>query len=322
MRAPKALPAQLHGRTFSRAEAAALGVRDDRLYARDITRIARAAYRHAPLVLGRPEPANTADDDAEARLDLLRALCSRTENSWMSHVTAAQLYGLPLPPRLVNDSRVHLTGVNRSHCSGADPRVVAHRAKKLPEDIHEVNGVRVSSPARLFWELSADLSLLEHIVVGDQLVRKPLIGLEQRRHPLATLEALSEAVTSCRGRPGAPQARAALASVRIGADSPPETLLRLALIRAGLPEPELQVRLDPCNAFSPAADLGYRHARLIIQYDGAHHFTAEQQAVDQWRNAQFERDGWTVVLSNRVDLRENFVRTVQRVEFLLERASR
>lgn len=320
MRAPNALPAQLHGRTFSRAEAAALGVRDDRLSARDITRVARATYCHTPAEAGRPELANIAPEDAaEARLDLLRALCRRSENSWMSHVTAAQLYGLSLPPRLVRDSRVHLSGVNRSYYSDADPGVVAYRAKKLPRDLHEVSGVRVSSPARLFWELSADLSLLEHIVVGDQLVRTPLSGLEQRRHPLVTLDALSEAVTSYRGRPGAPQVRAALASVRVGADSPPETLLRLALIRAGLPEPELQIQLDPFNAFSPVADLGYRDARLIIQYDGAHHFTAEQQAGDQWRNAQFERDGWSVVLSNRVDLRENFVSTVERVAFLLAR---
>ncbi len=95
--------------------------------------------------------------------------------------------------------------------------------------------------------------------------------------------------------------------------------MRLALHEAGLPEPELQIQLEPGDRHSPAGDAGYRHERIVIQYDGDHHFSAEQQARDQRRNAQFERAGWTVVMVNRVDLGENFTGMVRRVMSLLER---
>lgn len=56
----------------------------------------------------------------------------------------------------------------------------------------------------------------------------------------------------------------------------------------------------------------------MIQYEGEHHFSPEQQARDERRNAAFQMAGWTVILVNRVDLRENFTGAVQRVRMLLE----
>ncbi|WP_157983871.1 endonuclease domain-containing protein [Nesterenkonia muleiensis] len=115
-------------------------------------------------------------------------------------------------------------------------------------------------------------------------------------------------------------ARRALGQVRIGADSPAETLLRLAITEADLPEPQLQVPLTPRNPWY-RGDLGYVAERVILQYEGAHHFTAEQQAKDERRNAAFEHAGWTVIRVSRVDLAERFRTVIARVSRLLESAT-
>lgn len=317
MRNPKPLPVELYGRVFTRAEAVALGVADRRLKARDMTRVARATYRHDP----RQGPTEASADAGSTlhRAEFLRAMCSRSSHTWISHVTAAQLYGLLMPKCFDHDARIHLTGVNRSHYSDADPQVVLHRVKAQAADLRVIRGIRVSSPERLLLELSSCLSLTELIVIGDQLVRRPHASLESRTEPWVSLPALRKVVEEGRGRRGAPKVRRALELIRVGADSPPETRMRLALHAAHLPEPELQIPMDPGDRRSPVGDIGYRHERIVIQYDGEHHFCAEQQARDQRRNAQFERSGWAVVLVNRVDLGENFAGMVRRVMSLLER---
>nr|WP_254071882.1 DUF559 domain-containing protein [Rathayibacter sp. VKM Ac-2857] len=57
-----------------------------------------------------------------------------------------------------------------------------------------------------------------------------------------------------------------------------ETLLRLLLIRAGLPEPELNVELyDADGHFVARVDLLYRDQRVVVEYDGDHHRTDKRQ---------------------------------------------
>ncbi len=108
--------------------------------------------------------------------------------------------------------------------------------------------------------------------------------------------------------------------MRVGADSAPESLLRLAIADAGLPEPELQVPLRAGDARSPSADLGYRHRRLAIQYDGDHHLGDAQILSDRRRDKAFESAGWTVLVFDRDDLADEFQRAVQGVKRALRNA--
>lgn len=89
------------------------------------------------------------------------------------------------------------------------------------------------------------------------------------------------------------------------------------IVDAGLPEPQLQCRLDPADPQSPPADMAYRGKKLCLQYEGARHFTAERQAAAQGRNWQFTVRGWTVMLTNRVDLQESFCGVVSRLAAVL-----
>jgi hypothetical protein len=109
--------------------------------------------------------------------------------------------------------------------------------------------------------------------------------------------------------------------MRVGADSYPETFLRLAMLDAHLPEPELQVRLDPSNPWSPTADLGYRRFRIALQYDGEHHRSREQQSRDNRRDEAFISAGWSYFKVNADDMDEGFNGVIGRVKGAKRRAS-
>ena len=89
---------------------------------------------------------------------------------------------------------------------------------------------------------------------------------------------------------------------------------RLALVAEGLPEPELQVKLDPSDRRSPAADLGYRRYRIAVQYDGATHLTREQQSRDNRRDEAFLSAGWAYFKVNADDLAEGFESVIARIK--------
>jgi hypothetical protein len=105
--------------------------------------------------------------------------------------------------------------------------------------------------------------------------------------------------------------------MRVGADSGPESLLRLAMTDAGLPEPELQVPLRAGDARSPSADLGYRHRRIAIQYDGGHHLGDAQIFSDRRRDKAFESAGWTVLIFDKGDLTDDFQQAIVKLKSVL-----
>lgn len=73
--------------------------------------------------------------------------------------------------------------------------------------------------------------------------------------------------------PLTPRARAAYAQVDAGSQSPPESVLRLALTQAGLPRPETQGRVMVGNSVVAQVDLLYRKHRVAIEYEGGQHLT-------------------------------------------------
>ena len=155
------------------------------------------------------------------------------------------------------------------------------------------------------------------MAVGDQLVRQPRLDLDGRTEPWSTLPRLKEMLKRHPKLKGIVKAREAAELIRSGSDSAPETFLRLALTAAGLPEPELQLRVERDNRWSPAADMGYRAQRVAIQYDGGHHLTREQQSVDNRRDESFNAAGWRYFKFNADDLADDFRAAVRRVRAAL-----
>ncbi|MFP5366783.1 MAG: hypothetical protein ACLGIS_08000 [Actinomycetes bacterium] len=99
-----------------------------------------------------------------------------------------------------------------------------------------------------------------------------------------------------KGKRGLRKAKEAIRLVRVGSDSPQETLLRLAMVRAGLPEPELNVPIiseDGTRHHEP--DLSYRKYRMGIEYEGEHHGEERQIVRDIDRSERYAALGWTEI---------------------------
>jgi hypothetical protein len=102
------------------------------------------------------------------------------------------------------------------------------------------------------------------------------------------------------------------------ADSPPETRLRLALVRAGLPLPEVQYTVVDEHGFDlVTVDLAYPPAKLAVEYDGATHYTRRQGEFDRQRDNELAGQGWETVRLGRGDVGDSLVVTVARIARLL-----
>lgn len=316
MKTPRALPPELRTGVFSRGQAERLGIPPKRLRARDLRRVGRGLYEwigaEEHVSVAPPAPGSIPEPASPEWFRLLMTLQAEYTASWFSHTTAARIFGLDVPSWLDDPDVTHLSRRHHSTTTDKVPWLTSHAVVAEEGEVVVVRGLRVSRPARVFFDLMERLPERELVALGDQLVREPYPDLEGRDRPWETRQSLTDVVAGHRKTKGIVKGRRAVERVRVGADSRPETLLRLAILEAGLPEPQLQVKPDPMSAFS--GDIGYEDLRIVVQYDGGSHFSAAQQARDQRRNHAFERAGWIVILANSEDLREGFARVVQRLE--------
>lgn len=207
-----------------------------------------------------------------------------------SHTTAAELWPLQLPavPR-----GIHVTATEPRNAPRR-PGIVGHAASADRSVLR--GGLPVSEPLTLFIELATILGEDDLVAVGDALVLEPEVLDPLDLRPWFTLDELRAGCAASRS-PGCRRARRAAARVRQGAESRPETLLRLLIVGAGLPEPELNVELfDARGRFIGRFDLVYREAKVIVEYDGDGHRTSRTQYErDMTRIDDAIAARWTVV---------------------------
>ena len=301
MRLASPLPAPL-AVPFTVAEARAASVSSGRLRASDLLSAGRLLYLPAGWEFELP--------------GMARALSAASPGAWISHLTAATLLGLWLPAWFQDCRDLHLSKP-RSLPQVRRDGVIGHRVVAHDDEIMDWEGIRISTPARTWLDLCRLLPMEYVVAMGDQLVRRPHDGLELRTEPWATVEGLREMLRRHPKMQGIVKARAAVELIRVGADSAPETFLRLALGDAGLPEPGLQVQIVPGDPYSPAADLGYRQQRIAIQYDGGHHLTREQQSRDNRRDQAFYSAGWRYFKFNADDLANDFRKATAQIRAAL-----
>ncbi|GLB64206.1 hypothetical protein NCCP2495_20850 [Dietzia sp. NCCP-2495] len=104
---------------------------------------------------------------------------------------------------------------------------------------------------------------------------------------------LPEVLDQMGGLHGVSRVGALLRWCDVRADSPPETRLRLALIRAGLPSPTPQLIIrNEFGARVTKADLGYEQQKVAIFYDSELHREKSNWEFDNWVNAQLAELGW------------------------------
>lgn len=335
--APSPLPEALDHAVFTTQEALAAGVSRSRLRRDDLRTLAPGLWaRNGRSVTER---------------EIVAALCRRDPGAFAAGLTAARLWGFPLPgvfaeqvteapkqSRVVDGRVSHRPGRNsvdgRIHMArhGARPRETAllrwsrltclvvlleDRRGKLPT-------VRLTSRMRTFLDLGAQIRVDALVAIGDHLVRRPRPQFEGRAEPYVTLSELRAAVNMYRGR-GARRLREAVAQVRMSSDSPPETALRLAMVVAGLPEPLANVAVVQEIEGGELVDLGepdlhWPQWKVVLEHEGPTHLERKQLSRDVTRGDRRMNAGWVELRTTSEDLRYGCRRAVERARRELLRA--
>ncbi len=212
-----------------------------------------------------------------------------------SHHTAARIWGAVVP----DDGLVHVTG--RSRLRGAGLKT--HRPKTGQRGT-TAHGIRVTTPASTFLDLSDELGLVDLVVAGDSLIKAGVVTPEQ----------IVEAAAGYAGK-ARRLARRAASLVRAEVDSPMESRVRMLMVLAGLPEPVVNHRIRWADGrVRFRFDLSFPHARLVIEYDGRQHAESDEQwDIDVDRREWMDGDKWRLVIVRSKDLYRTPARTLSRI---------
>ena len=174
------------------------------------------------------------------------------------------------------------------------PRQVrVHRTDLATTDVELVDHVPVTTASRTAWDVATLEPLGTAVAALDAMVRAGAIHLSQLDH-------LAERGT---GRWGVVKVRRAFGLVDPRAESAPESKVRVALVLAGL-APVPQFHVQHRGEFLAKVDFAWPEAKLIVEYEGAHHFEAEQIVTDDHRYAALVAAGWRVLRLSAPDLHD------------------
>ncbi len=207
----------------------------------------------------------------------------------VSGATAARLLGIDLGP--ADDEPVELTVP--SSWGGRSPSGVRVRRRDLPDGgVGLAGGLPVTSARVTAVDLATSLPPVRAVQVLDQFVAARLVGLDTLR-----------AEAALRSGPRATRARRAAAAADGLAASPPETVLRLGLLRSGLPRPVAQHEVrDRAGRFVARVDFGWPALRFAVEYDGSGH--VDRLAHDRHRLNALQDAGWRVFFVTATDMHD------------------
>lgn len=298
MHDPRPLPEVLSDGPFSRKAAVEAGLTDRRLRARDLT-----APFYGVRMTGSVEP--TVESLAAAYATRMRQGCA------FSHGTAALLMGLPLPTRFgalplhvscEAPQRAARGRDIRGHTVGPNLWAMSHVFIHLPFDAPIPVFV---TAARLTWlSLASELGVPDLVALGDAMLTAGV-----------ALGELADIVDRSPGGRGVARARAALPMLRPGAMSRPESLLRLQIRAAGLPEPQVNVLVvDRADRPVFRLDLSWPEYRVLVEYEGdGHRVSRTKFRSDIDRMEAFADAGWAGIRATGDDVFEHPDRFLSRL---------
>lgn len=211
--------------------------------------------------------ADTPADPRSAHLLRARATAPHVATSAaFGHVTAA--LALRLPVWGVPLERVHLVRERDGGGGHRRLRTHVHRAPLPEEDVVELGGLRLTSPARTVADLARTEPAEQALVTLDAALHEQVRRLrrDELRGPGATtVERVAEVLDRFAGRCGTPAARRLLAFADAGAESPGESRSRFHMHRAGIPAPVVQWEVPglPFRTDFAWPDLG-----VVGEFDG------------------------------------------------------
>lgn len=223
------------------------------------------------------------DVDPAGLLDLLAWQEILPASACFTHLTAAHVHGLWLPP-LPEGLPTFASMSDREHrVRRPELKVMRHTR---PIAFAWVDGVRVATAEELLLACARHLSLLDLVVLGDSALR---LGLTSP----ARLGAAAQ-----RRRWGASRLARAVGWMDGRSESAWESLLRVLHRAGGVPVVPQYVVRDRAGGFVARGDLWIQGSRMLHEYDGAVHREAGEYArgLDRDRrllDADFRRRGYT-----------------------------
>jgi Protein of unknown function (DUF559) len=165
--------------------------------------------------------------------------------------------------------------------------IVVHSWDLSADEQCTVNGMRITTPARTAFDIGRTRTQSQAIPILDALSKAT--GVKP-----ADVLAVADARPGLRG---VRRLRTAIELVDGGAESPPESRLRLVLIGGGLPKPQTQIEFyDDFGEAFIRVDMGWREWKVAVEYDGIQHWAdRRQRAWDIDRIAILEAMGWVVI---------------------------
>jgi very-short-patch-repair endonuclease len=238
------VPAALRTSPFTASEAVAVGITRAQLRGAGYCRLGSGLYRWVGL--------------KESPQLLLSAVARRLPaGAAFSGRTAAWLHELDLAPcDPIEVTIPEPIGTRRR--AGAS----VSRAALGAEEIVLKRGLPTTSALRTVADLGGRNPLTEGVVVADLALHAGLVTIAELRtyvaeHPKAK---------------GVARLRRVVDLAEPKSESPMETRLRMLILLAGLPRPEVQVSIhDAQGHFVGRPDLLYRARCLAIEYDGGNH---------------------------------------------------
>jgi hypothetical protein len=272
---PVSVPEALRHRPFTPGIATVWGLTRDQIYGMNLVSPVRGVW---------------ATDPPDSLVARCTAISLVVESHAFSHLTAARLHGLPLPMALDGDESIHII---RDARDGAVRRrgMIGHRGL-LSREVMTFAGLPVTCLAETWVDMGElirpgfPMGMDDLVVIGDAVASK-----------LGSVDPLREALAARVAPRGKLTLLEALPWIRVGSESPGETRTRLVLVRAGLPEPELnQPVYATGNRWLGRPDMRWVKQRALLEYQGREfHEGDEQRARDNVRFRRFRDDGWAVI---------------------------
>lgn len=235
----------------------------------------------------------------------------------ISHLSAAQLWGLPIAGtpqawthQLLGESARHRKPEERPELSYLAPvrhqgntRFLLHRGLGLPPAMGPW-GCRAGHAVETLLQCLPWLPGWRAVAAADHLLATgPALSGPARTTTAAHLLAAAERLPP--GTRGIRQLHAAVERSAPQTWSPMETLLRLALTRAGLPMPTMNLPVLAPSGRRMHLDLAWDQAKVAAEYNGRVHYENRQVYGDEQHRLQcLEEMGWRVRVVVVDDLRD------------------
>lgn len=306
-RTPRRLPDALSGYAFRTKNAFELGVTPGELQRQEVSTISRgvrAVHKHESLELAE-------------YFEVAASVVGETLHGVASHITAARLHDIPLPWRLPSVDKlisgrsvrclvrsvIHVT-VPAGQRTPRRREALGYSQAIQQSEIVDAFGIPTTSLPRTLLDLTRWLDDHSLVVALDSLFSGGARSPKHSKIARLTRAEMQAYLKGKSGQRGIKRLRFAIDRAVTGADSPPETELRLALEEADLPPFLANVPvLDETGYPVIWPDLSNAEFRVCIEYEGAVHLTPEQLHSDTNRDLRVQMHGWLQVWITKFDMK-------------------